>query len=188
MDAQQDILKQLDTDAATVVKGDLSMLDLTPSGVVDLQPKKQTKAAAAAADEAATSAAQDEPSVKKRRRPAQPKRRKSAEGDDIIDDEDQAAQNTECQEKQAPKKRAKRDSATPAARKQPGYAMIKTEEERLTYALECLTKKRERREGAGGVGHTSISTCGVLANDLIEFYDEVLATFKRKFGRYIIQD
>lgn len=69
-------------------------------------------------------------------------------------------------------------------RKQPGYAMIKVEDDRLRGALESLMCKREQRETTGK-GRATTSTCGVLNNNLIDFYEDVISTFSRKFGRYI---
>jgi hypothetical protein len=71
-----------------------------------------------------------------------------------------------------------------AVRRQPGYAMIKAEDDRLRRALDGLIRKREQRETVGG-GRATTSTCGVLTNNLIEFYEDTLSTFSRKFGRYI---
>jgi hypothetical protein len=71
-----------------------------------------------------------------------------------------------------------------APRKQPGYAMIKTEDDRLRSALEALLHKREQREATSG-GKAPTSTCGVLTNNLVDFYENVVDSFARKFGRYI---
>jgi hypothetical protein len=80
---------------------------------------------------------------------------------------------------------AEKPGTRACSRKQPGYAMIKTEDDRLKYALECLVRKRNQRETGSKV---STSTCGVLTNDLIDFYEDVVANFQRKFGRYISRD
>jgi hypothetical protein len=69
-------------------------------------------------------------------------------------------------------------------RKQPGFAMIKTEEERITRALDILTKRKQTREKNNG-GKPVISTCGILLNDLISFYTHALTKFERKFAQYI---
>lgn len=69
-------------------------------------------------------------------------------------------------------------------RKQPGYSMIKLEEERLRSSLDALLHKRKQREKANG-GSGLTSTCSVLANNLIEFYEDMINQFDRKFGRYI---
>jgi hypothetical protein len=99
-------------------------------------------------------------------------------------------QSTSSSPRQAPKRKRVSDESnecsdddTHTTRRQPGYAMIKTEEDRLKYALECLLRKRNQRETGSKV---STSTCGVLTNDLIDFYETVVEKFERKFGRYIV--
>lgn len=84
----------------------------------------------------------------------------------------------------AKKKKKKAAASTP--RKQPGYAMIKAEEERLKRAHESLVKKRDAHEAkAAATAKASITCCALMRNDLIDFYEDSLRSFARKFGRYI---
>lgn len=127
--------------------------------------------------------------------------------EDIMDDDDYDDGGDDCDDSRAgielqpikdevsvrstappPKKKKKPSTASQAPsatpRKQPGYAMIKAEDDRLKRALSDLVRKRDQRESSSG-GRMPTSTCGVLNNNLIEFYEDTIATFTRKFGRYI---
>lgn len=203
-DAQQNILVQLQGDAIppTEVKSAVAP-NLTPVGIVNPpEPKKRTKKPASEAP------ATEEAPKKRKRSPAkdddvkeeeeeeeeeQPKRQHKRKrpiqpAAAAAVDEEQALPKKK--KKAAPKRppidtddvQTKKKSSAP--RKQPGYAMIKTEDDRLRGALDALIRKRDQRETASS-GRATTSTCGVLTNNLIDFYEGVVDSFGRKFGRYI---
>jgi hypothetical protein len=109
--------------------------------------------------------------------------------DDDDDDDDGDGDGKKKNEKQKRKRAPKKGGGSSAqqlirARKQPGFAMIKAEEERLRRAVEVLERKKQQRERANN-GKSVTSTCGVLINDLLDFYDDTLEIFEHKFARYI---
>jgi hypothetical protein len=135
----------------------------------------EKKTLVAQKDEDGTSAAATGEAKKKKQK------KKNAKGSDGGDDADPTSPRPATAEgDDGDRQRGK-------CRRQPGFAMIKAEEERLLSALDGLNDKKGQREKASG-GKTVTSTCGVLLNDLVDFYEDTLASFDRKFSRYIHED
>jgi hypothetical protein len=192
-DIQQNILVQLQGDAQA--PADAASPDLVPIGVVDPpETKKRAKKASRADDD-------DGVGEETKKKAALKRKRTPNDDNDENDDEDggEAEEEEETRkpkpkrkrpvpgqaaDETAPKKKAQPKKKPSAPRKQPGYTMIKTEDDRLRGALEALLRKRKQREDTNG-GKAPTSTCGVLTNNLVDFYENVVESFARKFGRYI---
>jgi hypothetical protein len=168
----EEALKQALDEPSIVVDG--QQLDLTPVGVV---------APAQAPDEPhdIESESDEEPPKPKVKKPRSHKPARLSEG------------ATKKKPQQQPKKKApvvKKVSAAAAAadeepnRRQPGHAMLKAENDRLNRALDALVRKRVQREDANN-GKAPTSVCGVLLDNIIEFYEDKLEEFNRKFGKYL---
>lgn len=112
---------------------------------------------------------------------------KKAAKDDGEDSKKKKKQQQQQKQQQPKKKSDEEDgSVTPGTvRRQAGHAMIKAEYDRITRALDALVRKRVQREESNG-GQAPTSVCGILINNLIEFYEQdVLVPFDRKFARYM---
>jgi hypothetical protein len=204
---QQNILAQLQGDAPAPVDVNPAVVpNLAPVGIVDpLEVKKRVKRptdaeepkkkpatpkrkrpasdeAPAPSQDGAVSGEEEEKPKKKRKRPAP-----QEDDADTVNDDSEKPPNPKKKKSSASRKddgakaQVKKSSAP---RKQPGYAMIKAEDERLRNALDALHRKRDQRESVSG-GKAPTSTCGVLTNNLIDFYENIVDSFFRKFGRYI---
>lgn len=212
---QHDILVRLQGDASDPSDTkDASALDLTPVGVVDHpEPKKHVKKPSTdsngpldapkykrpttASDQTAPLDMDDdeETKPKKRRKRTRTPKPPVCEKKDEEDEDANIEDEMDCPPPKRKRSRAKIPTVAPdktsqsgrmssSQRRQPGYAMIKAEDDRLRGALESLIRKRGQREAVSG-GRAPTSTCGVLTNNLIDFYETVVDSFAHKFGRYI---
>jgi hypothetical protein len=90
------------------------------------------------------------------------------------------------------KKRGRKSSSASSAatelkrkRKQPGGALLKTEKDKIEKTLASLIQKRSHRDKSAR-GKSSASVCGILLDNLVEFYESVNDGFDKKFGKYMV--
>lgn len=190
-DIQQAVLGELQGDGTTQGNAPAAAINIVPVGMVDPpEAKKRAKRPSDAEDGQAQYKApghHEDMNVDVGDAAHKRKHLTATQGEDAVMAVDVDAMPPKPKKKRAPPpKKVEGDQrhapATP--RKQPGYAMIKAEDDRLRDALAALLRKRTQREAASD-GRALTSTCGVLTNNLIDFYDNVVASFHAKFGRYI---
>lgn len=80
----------------------------------------------------------------------------------------------------------KADGAATPKRSAPGVSLIKSEKERLKKSLENLINKRKNAEEkrASKDAPAPITCCVLMRDGLIDFYQDALSQFDRRFGRY----
>ena len=66
----------------------------------------------------------------------------------------------------------------------PGGALLKTEKDKIEKTISSLLKKREQRDKSNK-GKNPASVCGILLDNLIEFYESMDSNFDKKFAKYM---